>query len=90
MAYSLSGEQPIAAARGFNPAAGIAAWFAGLRRHRTQRLTLRRLLEYDAAMLDDLGLSRQDVIDAMKAPPGSVGDAFAARRAARSRHWHAG
>jgi uncharacterized protein YjiS (DUF1127 family) len=48
----------------------IAAWFAARRAAHDRRLTLRSLLEMDACRLDDLGITPQDVLEALgrKAP----------------------
>jgi hypothetical protein len=89
MAYSLSGERPSVPAFATTPIAGFFNWLAKRRARRAQRLMLSRLLEYDATMLDDLGLNRQDLIESMKAPPDNLGEILAASRADNSRNWRA-
>ena len=65
MALVLSGERPAAAANSINPFRLAVAWFAKLRAAREQRLALGSLLELDPHRLDDLGIDRGDLFDAM-------------------------
>lgn len=65
MAYSLSGERPVAAARPLG-------WLAGLGRHLyrlvaayRRRQMLDTLLEFDDHRLWDLGISRYDIARAL-------------------------
>jgi uncharacterized protein YjiS (DUF1127 family) len=67
MALVLSGERPAAAAPSFNPARWVVAVFAKLRAERVQRIALKSLLELDQHRLDDLGINRRDLFDAMAA-----------------------
>ena len=68
MALVLSGERSSAAAF-FNPLRLVAALFAKARTERVQRLALSSLLELDPHRLDDLGINRGDLIDAVHAEP---------------------
>jgi len=65
MALVLSGERPAAAAT-INPVTLLVTWFAKARAGRLQRLALENLLELDAHRLDDLGINRADLFDAMQ------------------------
>jgi uncharacterized protein YjiS (DUF1127 family) len=85
MAFSLFGERPAAVARSFNPASGLLRLFGRMRIARAQRMALAELLELDEFRLYDLGISRQDVVEAMHRPHESAGEALAARRASASR-----
>lgn len=87
MAYLLSGERPAHAAVTTNPFQGLVRWLARARTARAQRTALQNLLELDAALLDDLGINRHDVAEAMRNPPRSAGEALAARRALNARNW---
>jgi uncharacterized protein YjiS (DUF1127 family) len=88
MAFLLSSERPAVAAVTFNPVTGLFRWLAKARAERAQRLALANLLELDAALLDDLGIDRQDVIEAMhNDSPGTAGRTLSARRAASARNW---
>lgn len=84
MALVLSGERPAAAAISLNPLRWASAWFAKARADRTQRLALNDLLGLDRHRLEDLGITRTDLFDAMAAEqhPTRV---LAERRARRLR-----
>jgi uncharacterized protein YjiS (DUF1127 family) len=66
MALVLSGERPAAAAAS-NPLGLIVVWFAKARAGYAQRQALQDLLDLDAHRLNDLGISRNDLFDAMGA-----------------------
>jgi uncharacterized protein YjiS (DUF1127 family) len=85
MAYLLSSERPTLAAAQFNPVSRVFAWLNKARATRAQRVALENLLEFDAALLADLGIERADVIAALDNP--RAGQALAARRAQSSRNW---
>jgi uncharacterized protein YjiS (DUF1127 family) len=87
MALLLSSERPAVAAVTLNPIKGLIRWLATARAQRAQRIALTNLLEFDAALLEDLGINRQDVVDAMRNPPRTAGEALAARRALSARNW---
>jgi uncharacterized protein YjiS (DUF1127 family) len=88
MAYSLSGERPAVAAVSTNPFVGFVTWLARTRAGRTRRIALASLLDFDDALLDDLGINRQDVVDALRHHPQEASGAMLhARRASRARSW---
>ncbi|WP_158626025.1 hypothetical protein [Arsenicitalea aurantiaca] len=87
MAYLLSSERPAASAAPAHPLASIFAWAGKVRAERRQRLALFSLLELDDARLEDLGLSREDVRDAIRNRPRSLNETFSSRRAVRARSW---
>jgi uncharacterized protein YjiS (DUF1127 family) len=66
MSLVLSGERPSAAAS-MNPVRAVFGWIAKGRAERTQRLALESLLQLDNYRLDDLGINRGDLFDAMHA-----------------------
>ena len=82
MALVLSGERPSAAAVSSNPVRAIVTWFAKTRIEWAQRQALQNLLDLDAHRLDDLGISRGDLLDAMLAHQRPTG-LLAERRARR-------
>ena len=88
MAFLLSSERPAVAAVTVNPLRVLARWVARARAARAQRLALADLLEFDAALLADLGIDRQDVVDAMRHPPAQAGAELAARRARSAHNWY--
>lgn len=85
MALSLFGERPHAAAMPANPVSVFAAWFAKARAARARRIALAALLELDHCRLNDLGINRQDVLDAMRAKGIGFGNRLNAARAANAR-----
>ncbi len=89
MAYSLLfGERPLAPATSTKsgPLHMLFGWYANARERRVQRLALSALLELDAAMLEDLGIEREDIIEALH-QPHRAGARLASRRAQRADHW---
>jgi uncharacterized protein YjiS (DUF1127 family) len=87
MAFALIGErlEPVAAPNG--PLASFGRWLRRAQAAHTQRATLAYLLELDACRLDDLGISRADVLEALSNPDRSAGAMLSARRAHRARSW---
>lgn len=85
MAYSLSGERPAVAAAQSNPLSALIAWVKQVNAQRARRRALVNLLEFDDHMLDDIGVRRHDLFDAMQSPRS--GQTLAQRRAAASRNW---
>lgn len=83
MALVLSGERPVAAAPSFHPVRALIAWAARVRTGHAQRLALKDLLELDPHRLEDLGINRGDLFDAL-ATPRRPTDLLAARRRART------
>ena len=84
MAYSLSSERPTMAAAQ-TPVTSFFGWIAKVRTARAQRRALENLLDFDSALLDDIGINRQDLFDAMHSQ--RVGPTLNQRRAAASRNW---
>ena len=84
MAYLLSSERPTMAAAQ-SPTFSFFGWLAKVRAARAQRRALKDLLDFDSALLDDLGINRQDLYDAMQSPRS--GQTLAQRRATAARHW---
>ena len=67
MALVLSGERPSAAAASFNPVRLVVTWFVKTRAEYAQQLALKSLLDLDAHRLEDLGINRGDLFDAVAA-----------------------
>ncbi|HEX4297838.1 MAG TPA: hypothetical protein VHZ56_07430 [Devosia sp.] len=67
MALVLSGERPAAAAVLVNPLHLVGEWFAKLRTRNAQRQALADLLNLESCRLDDLGINRGDLFDALQA-----------------------
>lgn len=87
MAHLLSGERPALAAAPAHPFRGLVNWFTAARVRRAQRLALKTLLEYEPHRLEDLGITRLDLFEALEAPTSRPGLRLAGRRAQRSRNW---
>lgn len=85
MAYLLSSERPAVAAAQTNPLSIVFGWIARAVKARRQRRALEDLLEFDSALLDDIGVTRQDLFDAMHSP--RAGQTLSHRRAAAARNW---
>jgi uncharacterized protein YjiS (DUF1127 family) len=83
MALSLPGERSPAAATPIHPFASFARWIAKAFAARNRRKALQDLLELDAERLQDLGISRADVVAAMSAH--SAGQVLNAARARSAR-----
>jgi uncharacterized protein YjiS (DUF1127 family) len=62
-----SGAQSVWTVSVPNLLATVARWVAAANARRGRRITLAALLAYDEARLDDLGLSRGDIADAINA-----------------------
>ena len=84
MAYLLSSERPAMAAAQ-SPTFSLFGWVAKLRTARAQRRALEHLLDFDSALLDDIGINRQDLFDAMQTQ--RAGQTLSQRRAAAARNW---
>jgi uncharacterized protein YjiS (DUF1127 family) len=87
MVHLLSSERPSMAAASSNPLIALVNFFAKARARRAQRVVLESLLEYDSARLEDLGINRQDLFEALDAPSQRPGLRLAQRRAESSRNW---
>lgn len=85
MAYLLSSERPAVAAAQTNPLLTFFGWIAKAAQARRQRRALADLLEFDSALLEDIGVTRQDLFDAMHSP--RAGQTLSQRRAAAARNW---
>ncbi|HEV7718034.1 MAG TPA: hypothetical protein VGO70_03555 [Arsenicitalea sp.] len=89
MAFALIGERPEPLARPIGPLASCWRWLRNLRAARKRRMALTSLLEMDACRLDDLGISRGDILEAMHAPSRDAGETLSAHRAEHARAWPA-
>ncbi len=87
MAHLLSGERPLHAAAPFRPLLALANFFANARQRRAQRVALRDLLEYDVHRLDDIGINRLDLFEALESPSSRPGLKLSRARAETARHW---
>lgn len=87
MVHLLSSERPSMAAASSNPLSALVNWFAKARAKRARRVALQSLLDYDSARLDDLGINRQDLFEALDAPSQRPGLRLAQKRAESSRNW---
>ena len=85
MALSLPGERSVAAGSHVNPIRALVSWIVQFRTNRRRHTALKSLLDLDAARLRDLGITAQDVAEAMAArngrTPGMVLNAARARNA---------
>ncbi|WP_423068816.1 hypothetical protein [Devosia sp. CN2-171] len=87
MVHLLSSERPSLAAASISPVRAFANWFAKARARRAQRVALESLLEYDVHRLEDLGINRQDLFEALDTPSKRPGYQLQQRRAESSRIW---
>jgi uncharacterized protein YjiS (DUF1127 family) len=85
MAYALFGARSSAAI--LNPLALAVGWLRRAREAHRRRMALQLLLELDAGRLDDLGLSRDEILAAMAARSRSPGAILAAHRTRRAHAW---
>ncbi len=87
MVHLLSSERPSMAAASSTPLSALVNWFAKVRAARTQRIALESLLDYDVARLEDLGINRQDLFEALDSPSQRPGYKLSQKRAESSRNW---
>ena len=87
MAYLLSGEQPIAAAVPVHPLRAVFRWLAEIRAARVRRTALLSLLELDKSRLEDLGVNRHDLFEALHDRSRNPGETLSQQRARSSSHW---
>jgi uncharacterized protein YjiS (DUF1127 family) len=87
MALLLSGERPSAAAVTLNPMRIVLAFAGKLRAANVRRQALHNLLSLDAHRLDDLGINRSDLFDAMASEPSRSARLLSDRRAKAASHW---
>jgi uncharacterized protein YjiS (DUF1127 family) len=66
MAYLLSGERPAVSGSPNNPFVGVRAWIKRIRAAHARRVALNSLLEFEEHRLDDLGISRSEVVEALR------------------------
>lgn len=87
MALSLPGERSVTAATPTTPLRALFAWIAKGIADRQRRTVLTSLLELDSDRLRDLGLSRADIHEAIRARSGRAStmvlNAARARKALR-------
>jgi uncharacterized protein YjiS (DUF1127 family) len=87
MALLLSGERPSAAAVSLNPFRYAVAFVGKVRAATSRRRALNNLLSFNDGQLDDLGINRSDLFDAMAIEPSRAGTFLDDRRAAKASHW---
>lgn len=87
MVHLLSSERPSLAAAPSHPFAFLAKWFAQARARRERRIVFQSLLDYDDARLEDIGINRQDLFEALDSPSQRPGLRLAQRRAESARNW---
>ena len=87
MALLLSGERPSAAAVSLNPFRYAVAFVGKVRAATSRRRALNNLLSFNDSQLDDLGINRSDLFDAMAIEPSRAGTFLDDRRAAKASHW---
>ena len=87
MALLLSGERPSAAAVSLNPFRYAVAFVGKVRAANTRRRALNNLLSFNDGQLDDLGINRSDLFDAMAVEPSRAARFLDERRAANASHW---
>ena len=87
MVHLLASERPSMAAASSNPFAALVNFFAKARANRAQRIALVSLLDYDSARLEDLGINRQDLFEALDTPSRRPGLRLSQKRAESSRNW---
>ena len=87
MVHLLSSERPSLAAASTSPLRAFANWFAKARARRAQRVALESLLDYDVQRLEDLGINRQDLFEALNSPSQRPGYKLTQRRAESARNW---
>ena len=85
MALSLYGERSVAAATPASPLSALVRWMMKARAERARRVALASLLELDHDRLDDLGISRSDIVEAMQTKGHSAGSILNAARARQAR-----
>jgi len=87
MVHLLSSERSPMAAASPNPLIYLVNFFAKMRVNRARRLALESLLDYDSARLDDLGINRHDLFEALNSPSRRPGLRLSQKRAESSRDW---
>jgi uncharacterized protein YjiS (DUF1127 family) len=86
MAFLLSSERPAVADSSPISFAAFAHWLRMANAKRARRTTLQSLLDMEEFRLDDLGINRQDLIEAITAPQHGAA-LLHERRAESARRW---
>ena len=86
MAFLVAGERPDSAARSTASLPRLWTWVTRAYAAHRQRVALRALLQFDEHRLNDLGISRQDVIEALSRRYAGA-DPLSTRRARRAKAW---
>jgi len=87
MALLLSGERPSAAAILLNPLRLLAAWIGKVRAANARRQAFGDLLELPPHRLQDMGITRTDLFDALASDPARGSRLLQDRRARRAAVW---
>ncbi len=87
MALLLSGERPSAAAVTLNPFRYAVAFVGKVRAANARRQAFHNLLSLNDGRLDDLGIDRSDLFDAMAVEPSRSARVLSDRRSAKATHW---
>ena len=87
MALLLSGERPSAAAVTLNPFRVAVAFVGKFRAANARRQALHNLLAMDPHRLDDLGINRTDLFEAMASEPSRSTRMLDDRRAQAASQW---
>lgn len=87
MVHLLSSERPSMAAASSNPFVALVNWIVEARAAHARRIALKSLLDYDESRLEDLGINRQDLFEALESPSQRPGLRLAQKRAESSRNW---
>ena len=86
MAHSLLGERSVTAASASpRPLLALRRFWAQAQAARARRTALRTLLELEDARLEDLGISRNDILEAARHASQSPGMRLSAARARNAR-----
>lgn len=85
MALSLPGERSVSAGSSLSPIRLLSSWLVQTRKAAARRKTLQTLMELDDARLNDLGIDRGDIAEALLSrngrTPGMVLNSARARNA---------
>ncbi|SDG40499.1 hypothetical protein [Pelagibacterium luteolum] len=65
----------------------MAQFFSRFRSVGMRRSTLRSMLQMDASLLSDMGLTKYDISEALRQGGSAAGDFLDARRNARASEW---
>ena len=87
MVHLLSSERPSMAAASSTPFSALVNWFAKARAARARRVAFESLLDYDTARLEDLGINRQDLFEALDSPSQRPGYKLSQKRSESARNW---